>query len=454
MLPTASCRNYTRIKMTISGILFLLMVIPQPIAWAQASAGDLYALIVGVSNYRNPTITQLKVSDKDARDFARFLETQSGLFRRVNVKLLTNEQATKAAVEDNLYYWLRKSGKDDTVLLFFSGHGADDPYHPDKFYFVAHDSDPKNLQGTGVNMSGLEFLRPLDSKRIVLIADTCHAGGYSMQGTKRVEPVFQRFVSQFQESQGRVIITSCQPNELSMEKPGLPNSVFTHYLLEGLSGKADSNGDGMVTLKEAYEYVYERAKDATSGIQHPQFEGRFVGLFPLALARLNQIPTVRTEPSKPTPQDAEGIISSDRHSDRIVAVVNNDVILESDLKKQKLPFMRNALRLPLGTVPPGKSATEKEILDELIVIRLLAQEVAKKGIKVDEKGVDASIDAIKKRTNLTQNQFLLFLAGNGVTYDDIRNMLKRQWTLTRLIERSSSNEQLLTFGRMKALKAE
>jgi len=252
--------------------------------------GNLYALIVGVSSYRNATITQLKVSDKDAKDFARFLEGQSGLFKRVNVKLLTNEQATKAAVEESLHYWLRKSGKDDTVLLFFSGHGADDPYHPDKFYFVVHDSDPRNLQGTAINMSGLEFIRPLDSKRVVLIADTCHAGGYSMQGTKRVEPVFQRFLSQFKESQGRIIITSCQPNELSMEKPGLPNSVFTHYLLEGLAGKADSNGDGVVTLKEAYEYVYEKAKEATKGIQHPQFEGRFVGMFPLALAMLNNRP--------------------------------------------------------------------------------------------------------------------------------------------------------------------
>ncbi|MBI4963875.1 MAG: peptidylprolyl isomerase [Desulfomonile tiedjei] len=121
------------------------------------------------------------------------------------------------------------------------------------------------------------------------------------------------------------------------------------------------------------------------------------------------------------------------YSDRIVAVVNNDVILESDLKKQKQPFMRNALRLPLGIVPPGKWPTEKEILDELIVVRLLEQEAAKKGINVDEKGVDASIDSIKKRNNLTQDQFLLFLAGNGITYDDYRNMLKRQVKLTRLI---------------------
>ena len=121
------------------------------------------------------------------------------------------------------------------------------------------------------------------------------------------------------------------------------------------------------------------------------------------------------------------------YSDRIVAVVNNDVILESDLKKQKQPFMRNALRLPLGIVPPGKWPTEKELLDELIVIRLLEQEAGKKGIKVDEKGVDASIESVKKTRNLTQDQFLLALVREGVTYEDYRNMLKRQIQLSRLI---------------------
>jgi len=128
-----------------------------------------------------------------------------------------------------------------------------------------------------------------------------------------------------------------------------------------------------------------------------------------------------------------GSAHSAAYSDRIVAVVNNDVILESELRKQKQPFMRGSLRLPLGIVPPGKWPTEKELLDELIVVRLLEQAAAKKGIKVDEKGVDASIDAIKKRTNLTQDQFLLSLASNGVTYEDYRNMLKRQVKLSRLV---------------------
>jgi len=121
------------------------------------------------------------------------------------------------------------------------------------------------------------------------------------------------------------------------------------------------------------------------------------------------------------------------YSDRIVAVVNGDVILDSDLKKHKQPMMRGMFSLPLGIIPTGKLPTEREILDEMVVIQLLEQEAAKKGISVDDQGVNASIDSIRKRNNLTQEQFVGSLAATGVNYSDYRNLMKRQIKLSRLI---------------------
>jgi len=125
---------------------------------------------------------------------------------------------------------------------------------------------------------------------------------------------------------------------------------------------------------------------------------------------------------------------ADIYSDRVAAVVNGDVILESDIQKHKQPFMRNLTGISLGIIPPGKWPTEKELLDELIVIHLLEQEADKQGVKVDEKGVQATIDSIRKRNNnLTHDQFVLFLALNGLNYAEYRNVLKRQLKLTKLI---------------------
>lgn len=273
---------------------------------ADVLKGDLYALVVGISKYANPGVPPLKISDKDAQDFAEFLRTQKDLFRDCKVTLLVNERATKIEVEKHLFYGLRHAGKSDTVILFFSGHGAVDPYQAGDFFFLTYDSDPNYLAPTAVHMSGLGFLKRIDCPRVLLIADACNAGGFSARGTKLAVQPFSTFIRQFTSSSGKVILTSSRPDEYSLEKPGMSNSVFTHYLLDGLRGSADSDGDGLVTVAEAYRYVYEKTKAESGGVQHPQFEGTVEGLFAIAhTAMPAHLPAVQQEVAHPVePSDA------------------------------------------------------------------------------------------------------------------------------------------------------
>lgn len=120
-------------------------------------------------------------------------------------------------------------------------------------------------------------------------------------------------------------------------------------------------------------------------------------------------------------------------SDRIVAVVNGDVILASDVQRFKQPFMRGLINLNLGVIPPGKWPTERELLDELIIIHLLDQEALKKGFNLNEKAVEASIESLEKRNKVTHERFVLFLATNGLSYGDFRDLWKRQLRLKGLI---------------------
>lgn len=124
---------------------------------------------------------------------------------------------------------------------------------------------------------------------------------------------------------------------------------------------------------------------------------------------------------------------SEVYSDRIVAVVNGDVILQSDIDKQKKPLIRSITNLNLGVVPPGKWPTERDFLDELVVVKLLDQEATRKGINPNEKSVEAAIDMIRKRNNLSQERFVLFLAASGLNYADFRDLLKRKIKLEGLI---------------------
>ncbi len=249
---------------------------------AEPTVGDLYALVVGVSKYKNPKVPRLEVSDRDAKAFADFLNTQDKLFSKVHLTLLLNEGATAVEVKKHLFHKLRRAGKNDTVVLFFSGHGSTPPDIPGEYFLLTHDADPQFLEATAVNMTRMRFLERLDSKRVVVIADTCHAGGFKVAGSKSVQPALSKFLQQFKESAGRVVITSCRPDEISLEKPALGNSIFTHYLIRGLKNEADFNRDGIVTLEEAYDFAYARTKDETNGVQHPQWEGRVEGAMPLS----------------------------------------------------------------------------------------------------------------------------------------------------------------------------
>ncbi|MFZ5866873.1 MAG: caspase family protein [Thermodesulfobacteriota bacterium] len=256
--------------------------------------GELYALFVGIGKYKNSSIPALNFPAKDAKDFAALLKAQKHLFKKTNVKVLLDEQATRSELEKYLYYQMRKAGKNDTILIFLSGHGAADPYRPDEFFFLSHEADPEFLEATSLNMSGLRFLKGLDCPRVVLIADSCHAGGFSKERTKALVN-YRNFVRDFTASSGKVVISSSRPDQSSLEMPDLSNGVFTHFFIEALKGKGDQDSDGIVTINEAYNYVYSRTKDVTKGAQHPQFEGTVEGLFPLAaVASLDKRPPVST----------------------------------------------------------------------------------------------------------------------------------------------------------------
>jgi uncharacterized caspase-like protein len=82
-----------------------------------------------------------------------------------------------------------------------------------------------------------------------------------------------------------VIITASDANELSMERDDMKHGVFTYYLLEGLRGKADLDGDGVITVDEIYRYVSTKVPQATGQDQHPVRKGETTGQIVLGVVK-------------------------------------------------------------------------------------------------------------------------------------------------------------------------
>jgi parvulin-like peptidyl-prolyl isomerase len=135
-------------------------------------------------------------------------------------------------------------------------------------------------------------------------------------------------------------------------------------------------------------------------------------------------------PALPASSDA-----TEAYSDKIAAVVNGDMILMSEIEKYKnTPTMVSMYRnLNLGIIPPGKSPTHRELLEELIVIRLLEQEASKTGVTVPKQAALQQLAGMKQRTGITQDEFVLSMAVEGLTLSDWLELIGRQFTIGKLI---------------------
>jgi hypothetical protein len=152
-----------------------------------------------------------------------------------------------------------------------SGHGAADPSRPDEYYFITHDTQIDNLYGTALWMNQNALFKGIDSDRVLLLSDACHSGGFNPGLEKTLAKEADTFFSVFRNLRGRIGISSSRSDEKSYEVPKYGNSIFTHFLLKALRGEAaKGSGDGTITAKHLYDYVYEKTRQETKGQQNPQ----------------------------------------------------------------------------------------------------------------------------------------------------------------------------------------
>lgn len=120
--------------------------------------------------------------------------------------------------------------------------------------------------------------------------------------------------------------------------------------------------------------------------------------------------------------------------DRVVAVVNEDVITLSELRDMALSLN------PTSTQP----LNDKELLDKMIEQKLFEQEAQKKGITVSEAELDASIEGVKMRYNLNDQQMAEVLKKQGLTPEGFREQWRAQTLSNKLLESQLKNKIVVT----------
>jgi hypothetical protein len=258
-----------------------------PGARLEASASERrLALVVG-SNAGSSARPRLRYAEQDAGKMARVLAELGGFERgdvhlqqgrgladlRRGVSLVADEvKATKA----------HHAGSRVLLVFYFSGH-----------------SDGISLELDGELLPYAELRRTLAETgadiRLALL-DACQSG--AVIGTKGGKPApgFNLAAAGFPALSGEAFLSASRAEEAALESAEIQGAFFTHHLVSGLRGAADTDRDSQVSLEELYRYTASRTTSAaagtTFGSQTPAYDYRLIGHGDLVLTNLR--PTVNS----------------------------------------------------------------------------------------------------------------------------------------------------------------
>ena len=128
--------------------------------------------------------------------------------------------------------------------------------------------------------------------------------------------------------------------------------------------------------------------------------------------------------------------------DRIIAVVNEDVIMKSELEA-KMRTVRGQIQQQGARVPPA-SIFERQVLDNLIQNRIQLQLAVRAGIRVDDESLNRTIGNIAAGNNVSLTQFREILEQDGYSYEAFREDIRNEITLTQLRKRQVENRIVVT----------
>ena len=263
---------------------------PQPQRWA---------LIIGVNRYdKESGVRSLPFCVNDAAELARTLTTRCG-FPKDNVLLITDEaelKPTNRVIWNRLRTWLNLPKRGDTILVYFGCHGVlAKVERQERLYLMPSDGSRSNPARFAIPLSHVrERLAVCAASRKILILDACHAGAgraedeMSKTGAGEVRGIAGVVAAKSvtgQAGRGVVVLAACDADQKALEREDVKHGLFSYYLIEGLKGRADTDGDGTIVHSELVGYVtgnVERWAAKVGKTQTPIAETRTKGLLPVA----------------------------------------------------------------------------------------------------------------------------------------------------------------------------
>jgi hypothetical protein len=252
---------------SLAAALFALLSAPTGSGAANTVEIRRFVYVVGANDGGGDRV-KLRYATTDAEKVARVVRDLGGV-RRGDIRVaLTSDVDVVRAGFDAVAREVA-SGRATNVRIEFV------------FYYSGHsDEDGLLLAGKRLTYRDLrERIRGVPADVTVAILDSCASGAFTrLKGGSR-QPAF--LVDASSKVSGYAFISSSSVDEAAQESDRIAASFFTHYLVSGLRGGADSNRDGRVTLSEAYQFAFNetvsRTETTKAGAQHPAYNMHLAG---------------------------------------------------------------------------------------------------------------------------------------------------------------------------------
>lgn len=416
----------------------------------ERTTSDRWAVLVGVNDYAEIASLRYCAMDMEAlRD-----QLISGGFKSDHVFLLTDSakqtkyRPLKANVERQLSLVLDVAGADDLVVVGFSGHGV---CLDGISYLCPNEARLDDTVATLISLDDVyKRLSKCRAALKLMLVDACRNDPRT-KGQKSFMSSAQSkaFALQLEKPpRGVLLLTSCNPGEVSMEEEKFRHGVFMHFVLEALRGNGDLDHNSRVSLVELYKYANRETKAYVAGhfnkTQVPSLKGELADDFNIAVANSSspprsssqqnpvQVRIVGPEGMRVYVADSNGKFSEPR-SRKAPTKMNLSAGREYRLKLTEIPGREGVMLYPLLTISPMSSKTAKFFRKSAVTVefteaefdRILSGESLTKAIyDPAPEFVEMVIAGVETPTTPFMSNFMLY-PGEDPNFDPVSDAKRR-----------------------------
>jgi hypothetical protein len=236
----------------------------------------MYIMLVGINQYQNGKYN-LNYAVPDAEGLAKQLAVSATpVFGPPTVVSLFDQKATKKEIESAFQQLKQQVRTQDVFVFYYAGHGIVAASEDDRdnaknnFYLVPHDvtnlfDDKAGLSQKGISAQQLfDFSRELSAQKQLFLLDACQSAGAFDDLVKSRGAQEEKAIAQLARSTGTHWIAAAGSEQFASEFAQLGHGTFTYALIQALSGKADLDANGQVSVNEIKAYLEDVTPELTA----------------------------------------------------------------------------------------------------------------------------------------------------------------------------------------------